>query len=202
MAYEQPIGDVHKHVDPFPSVWRQRMQPKVMTCPSHKEEDDQRRHAEQLEWKFSDAIESRIATQEAYQRVHITERVKLDNTECSMDCSQPEHRDTKMTPVVQQWQKAGLKPAQWTDAEDYMEYQKGRGAEGSDHERLRSRVGIDQGSNRDKNAYVHQQNSGQAEVVDLLLPIPENRPVMDTHRALAKINRSGSTTARISQARL
>ena len=73
------------------------------------------KQARLLEREIRDAIESGIGRQHADQRIHITERMKLDHRKDSMSESQHEHRYAEMAAVVQQWEEPGIQSAQRSD---------------------------------------------------------------------------------------
>ena len=98
---EQGVGEVNEHVQALPNWGRQVPQPEIMTGGGHKEENDEREKPERLKWKISDAAVPRITHKQTDERVDVSERVKLNERERSVNESQQERGDSQVAAIVE-----------------------------------------------------------------------------------------------------
>jgi hypothetical protein len=97
------------------------MQPEIMACGCHQEENYQRKQTGLLKRKIGNAVEPRVRSEHAYQWIHVSERMKLNNRKDTVYKRQEKHCHTEMSPVIEQRQEAPVEPAQRPDREDYMQ---------------------------------------------------------------------------------
>jgi hypothetical protein len=83
---------------------------------SHKKQNDQCEETKGLEWKLGHAAIPGVTDEQADQRIHVPQGVKLEQGKPSMCQAQQKRRDTQMPAVIKQWKKTTIQPAQGPDA--------------------------------------------------------------------------------------
>src|SRR5215469_9931282 len=86
-----------------------------------------------------------------------------------------------MPPVVKQRKKPAIQPAEGTDTQDYVQQEERQGSESADEQSLRGGPRIDQRSPTGEDPEVEHNPSDQNRVVDPLLSVPPDGPVLHAH---------------------
>ena len=157
---------------------------------SHQKENDQCEKAQRLKGKIHHASITRIADEQTYQWIQISERMKLEESKAAMRQTHQECRDTQMPPVVQQGEESTIQPRQWTDAQHDIQQEKRTCAEPADQKRFSGGIGIQQRSDSRKSREIHNQKGNENDIVDFLLPVPADRSILDAHGSFSTLAKS------------
>src|SRR5882724_2961395 len=95
--------------------------------------------------------------------------------------TQQKSRDAQVPAVVEQGKEAAIQSCQWSDAKYYVEQQKCASSERSDQQCLRRRRRIQPGAYAHEKCQVKSQKREKHSVIDFLLPVPADGPLLNAH---------------------
>src|SRR6516225_6467329 len=158
-----------------------------MTRGRHEKEDDQSKEAEGLKRKIRDAAIPRIAEEETHQRIHISQRMKLEECKTAMCQAQQKSRYPKMTAVVEQWKKTTIEACQRPDTQHDVQKQEGRCPQSANQQRLRGCAWVAPSSYAEERSEIKRKKRQQGDVVHLLLSVPTDGGILHAHGSLSTL---------------
>src|SRR6476660_5647817 len=107
--------------------------------------------------------------------------MKLDQSKHSMRQAQQKRHDAQVPAVIEQRKKAAIQSTQGADAQYDVQQQECSSSKCANQQRLRCRAWIAPCAHTDENPPVQRQQRQKGEIIDLLLPVPTDRAILNAH---------------------
>src|SRR5207302_4111828 len=134
-----------------------------------------------MKGKVANAAIPGITDEQTDERIHIPQGVKLEQGKPSMCQAQQKRRDAQMPAVIEQWKKTTIQSTQRADAQHHVQKQECSGSKRADQQRLCRRAWVPPRADTDKDGEVECEQRYERQIVHLLLPVPTDRAILNTH---------------------
>jgi hypothetical protein len=107
--------------------------------------------------------------------------MELHDAKNAVNRRHDEHRDTQVSPVIEQQQESFIQPTQRPNGQDYVQQQQSQCPGRPDNQRFYRVLRVKNGRQGRKEAKVHTDENKESPVVTLFLRVPQDGLVIGAH---------------------